>query len=552
MLITNEAKTPKFYTQPKIHKPNNPGRPVISSINCHTANISKFVDYHLQDHVTKLPSYLKDTTDFINKTKDLQVPPNTILATLDVCSLYTNIPNKEGIESIRTTLTKAGTPTPLKTIIITFLTLILTRNNFVFNGTHYIQIKGCAMGTKCAPTYANLFMGEFEEKHIYNLIKEKTKKYLRFIDDIFLVWTASEQELLNFHTTINSVHPSIKFTMEYSKEKINYLDTTVFIKDSKLVTKTFKKPTDRSAYLHNKSYHPSSLKTNIPYGQALRLKKICTSNKDYQESLTELNNAFIKRGYQQNNLTNQFTRANNKDRNHLLQKKPITQNQTNRIPFITTYNKNLPNLKQTMNKHWHLLKINPDIAQSFQQEPIIAYRRNKNLRDLIGQTTIKNNKVQRSQPDQKGKCRPCLSRAGNLCCKQVSSTNTFTSRQTNKTYNIRHNTNCHSNHVIYLMECKRCNIQYIGKSEPPFNCRLKTHRYDANHPKQDTIQACKHYSNTDHNFNRDAQFTIIEQINDKTKSNTQKAKVLLQRENFWITELKTLTPYGFNQELNIV
>ena len=205
-----------------------------------------------------------------------------------------------------------------------------------------------------------------------------------------------------------------------------------------------------------------------------------------------------------------------------------------------------------MNKHWHLLKINPDIAQSFQQEPIIAYRRNKNLRDLIGQTTIKNNKVQRSQPDKKGKCRPCLSRAGNLCCKQVSSTNTFTSRQTNKTYNIRHNTNCHSNHVIYLMECKRCNIQYIGKSEPPFNCRLKTHRYDANHPKQDTIQACKHYSNTDHNFNRDAQFTIIEQINDKTKSNTQKAKVLLQRENFWITELKTLTPYGFNQELNIV
>ena len=67
-----EPKTPKFYTLPKIHKPNNPGRPVISSINCHTAKISQFVDYHLQDAVTKLPSYIKDTTDFINKIKDVQ------------------------------------------------------------------------------------------------------------------------------------------------------------------------------------------------------------------------------------------------------------------------------------------------------------------------------------------------------------------------------------------------------------------------------------------------------------------------------------------------
>ena len=39
-------RTPQFYISPKIHKEGNPGRPVISSINCHTANISKYVDYH--------------------------------------------------------------------------------------------------------------------------------------------------------------------------------------------------------------------------------------------------------------------------------------------------------------------------------------------------------------------------------------------------------------------------------------------------------------------------------------------------------------------------
>ena len=92
MLKCKEPKLPKLYTLSNMHKKNNPGRPVISSIGCHTANISKYVDYHLQGRVSKLPSYVKDTTDFINKIKDLTVPDNTILVTLDVSSLYTNIP----------------------------------------------------------------------------------------------------------------------------------------------------------------------------------------------------------------------------------------------------------------------------------------------------------------------------------------------------------------------------------------------------------------------------------------------------------------------------
>ena len=78
---------------PKIHKTNNPGRPVISSINCHTANISKFVDFHLQDHVIQLPSYVKDTKDFINKIEKITSPEGSILVTMDVFSIYTNIPN---------------------------------------------------------------------------------------------------------------------------------------------------------------------------------------------------------------------------------------------------------------------------------------------------------------------------------------------------------------------------------------------------------------------------------------------------------------------------
>ena len=62
-LKTHNPKTSNLYLNPKIHKEGSPGRPVISSIQCHSSNISKYVDYHLQPEVTKLRSYTKDSTD---------------------------------------------------------------------------------------------------------------------------------------------------------------------------------------------------------------------------------------------------------------------------------------------------------------------------------------------------------------------------------------------------------------------------------------------------------------------------------------------------------
>ena len=87
------SRTPIFYMPPKIHKPNNPGRPVISSVNSHTEKlVSAYVDEFLRPMAQALPSHIRDTTDFIIRLKNLgRDPENSILATLDVSSLYTNI-----------------------------------------------------------------------------------------------------------------------------------------------------------------------------------------------------------------------------------------------------------------------------------------------------------------------------------------------------------------------------------------------------------------------------------------------------------------------------
>ena len=135
-LLSSDAKTPKFKMLPKADKEGNPGRPVVSSIDCNTTKISKYIDNQLQPHVKELKSYVKDSTDFIRKINSMEKnPDNSILVTMDVRSLYTNIPNKEGIEAVETTLKRKN----IGTIIISpFLRLVLTLNNFVFNSQHYL------------------------------------------------------------------------------------------------------------------------------------------------------------------------------------------------------------------------------------------------------------------------------------------------------------------------------------------------------------------------------------------------------------------------------
>ena len=165
ILKITSAQIPRLYIQPKIHKQSNPERPVISSVNCQTSNISKYVDYHLQPIVQQIPSYIQDTSDFLRKINRIEkIPDISYLVSLNVRSLYTSILNSEGIKAVKTSLENFPRTTVATKVITTFLSLILTLNNFVFNCKNYLQIKGCTMGTICAPTYANIFMDHFERK----------------------------------------------------------------------------------------------------------------------------------------------------------------------------------------------------------------------------------------------------------------------------------------------------------------------------------------------------------------------------------------------------
>ena len=103
-----------------------------------------------------------------------------------------------------------------------------------------------------------------------------------------------------------------------------------------------------------------------------------------------------------------------------------------------------------------------------------------------------------------------------------------------KTFTIYHRVNCKSSLVIYLLECYICNIQYVGKSETPFNIRLSNHRKDVkNHPN--AIPAFKNFKKHDHDFNINGKIIIIEQLRNictvsDIKKKTKTAKEFLDNE----------------------
>ena len=135
-------RIPDFYTLTKIHKPVPVGRPIISGCDGPTEKISSFVDTLLQPIAQKQQSYIKDSTDFISFIENTKIGQDTILVAMDVSSLYTNIPQEEGIKTVcKAYETFHSNDPPIPTHYLReMLGLILTENSFEFNKSNLCTV----------------------------------------------------------------------------------------------------------------------------------------------------------------------------------------------------------------------------------------------------------------------------------------------------------------------------------------------------------------------------------------------------------------------------
>ena len=294
--------------------------------------------------------------------------------TLDVTSLYSNIPHEYGIKACEHFLNSEPNNCGISTeSLCELISTVLTKNHFQFNGDNYLQTMGCAMGTKMSPSYASLFMGKFEEDKL-NHYHHQPLIWLRFLDDIFLIWEYSEEELLDFIKYLNNAHPSIKFTYQYSSDKATFLDVDIYKNnDGTLGTSVHVKKTNNHQYIEYSSCHPISCKKGIPFSQAKRYRRIISDDEIFEKELGKLKNYFLERNYPSHIVDLAFQKASSLSRDEALSE--TAKRDAKMVPYVITYNPSLPNIGEIINKYWGLLALSQksSVKYVFQHKPILAF-----------------------------------------------------------------------------------------------------------------------------------------------------------------------------------
>ena len=120
--------------------------------------------------------------------------------------------------------------------------------------------------------------------------------WLRYLDEIFCIWTKGSQDLNELFNCINSLHPTIKFTMDYSTTEINFLAVNVRKVCNKLETDIYCKPNDTHQHLQVQSCYRTVYKISIAWGQVLRFKRICSIEEKLKNCLEQFKQWLVKRG----------------------------------------------------------------------------------------------------------------------------------------------------------------------------------------------------------------------------------------------------------------
>lgn len=515
-----------FYMLPKIHKPqekwnNNtpPGRPIVSDCSSESYGVAEYIDSFLTPLSNRHPSYLKDTTDFINKLDQTIINEECKLFTMDVGSLYTNIETPLGLKAVKKWFQKYPDPNRPEEELLKLLEISLTKNDFIFDDKVYLQVKGTAMGKKFAPAYANIYMADWEDT-VFPKCTKKPLVYFRYLDDIFGIWTHSEEDFEKFVKTLNEHHPSIQLDPTLHDLEVHFLDVTIykgpnFHNTKKLDTKVYFKPTDTHALLHRSSFHPKHVFKGIYKSQLIRFNRICSNPQDEQMAIHTLNTTLRQRGYQRSFLRGVQKQVTSRGIHKHINTQQQTNQKENLIPLISLYSNYSVTANQLLKRNFSETLSQTTLGRNC--KVISAYRKNPNLKDLLvkaklhhpqNRTTITKEK---SVKNLKTKTRITLPRP--LPMTLINS--------------------------VYLITCKKCPQKYIGQTSQSLDNRKSQYATRFLNNLEPFTYLTNHFR--DHG---PTNFLIQGLEHDPTWNFHQRNKTKQQ----WIIKLGTDYPFGLNEE----
>ena len=327
-----------------------------------------------------------------------------MIATWDVTSLFTIIPQDEGVQATREALNKREDQQVPTEFLVRLLEIVLSENIFEFADELYKQNIGTSMGTNPAPPFANNFMAKVD-KHILEIAKQLKETHNismsslnRFLDDLFSICLGSTKMLHKLWEEMNNIHPSVKFTMQHTTpdhekpedsceceplSSLPYLDTSCSIKNGQIITDLYRKPTDRNRYLLPDSCHPLSNIENIPLSLAIRITRICVEKESRDLRYSELKDMLMARNYPEGIINAAIKKARDIPRAVALRKVARNNTSQRRPVFVVSWDPRLPSVSAITSKHWRSMTQDPLMKEVYPEPPLIAYKRQTNIGDKL-------------------------------------------------------------------------------------------------------------------------------------------------------------------------
>ena len=269
-----------LYGSPKVHKPvinNCPKfRPILSTIGTPTCKLANLL-VPILSPLTFNEFSLHDSSSFPDKVSSFC--PDHFMASLDIESLFTNIPLNEVIDiCIDDLFCDTNTIQNLdRNDMRELLNLAAYESFFIFDQVMYKQIDGVAMGSPLGSILANAFLCHFEKQWLSECPPDFLPKvFKRYVDDIFVMFLC-QSHLKDFVNYMNTKHPNIKFTSEFEQNDLfSFLDVKITCSNNHLITSVFRKATFSSVFTNFKSFMPVTYKFGLVHTVLHRSFSICS------------------------------------------------------------------------------------------------------------------------------------------------------------------------------------------------------------------------------------------------------------------------------------
>ena len=187
----------------------------------------------------------------------------------------------------------------------------MTMNIFKFVDTWWKQIIGTAMGTSCACVYATIFFAYYERTSLLPMFKDNLVVYVRYIDDIFLVWKETQNSpFKNFTTSLNN-QCKLTWVTEKLSTSVNFLDLAITLDHNagRFWTRTYQKDMNLFLYIPALSAYPPGLLKSLIYGLLETYWRQNSHSRDYTKFSQLLHKRLLARGHDIKAINLLFTEA---------------------------------------------------------------------------------------------------------------------------------------------------------------------------------------------------------------------------------------------------